>query len=86
MIALNFARLDTGRIQTAVDLPAHRISFNTFSNSFGMAIGNRLAKCALLSLLEVHFQLAIQYRLVSNGSHDNLISGGNIFIMKRINS
>ena len=48
-----------------------------------MVIGSWLAKCALLSLLEVTFHLALQWRFVSNWSHDNLMSSKNIFIMKR---
>ena len=47
---LNFARLDTGRIKAVVLIfQPHQISFNSFSDSFSLVIGNRLAKYGLLS-------------------------------------
>jgi len=55
-----------------------------FSDSFIMVIGNRLAKCALLSLLEVTFQLAIQNRFVSNQPCADLMSGKSIFIINNL--
>ena len=67
----NFAKLDTGRIDSCFDLPAH-----PFSDSFNMVIGNKPAKCAL-SLLEVAFQPALQSRLVSTWLHANLVSEKN---------
>jgi len=36
---------------------------DSFIDSFTMVIGSRLAKCTLLSLLEVTFQLTIQIKL-----------------------
>ena len=60
----------------------HRISFNSFSDSFIMVIDNKLAKCALLSLFEVTFQLAIQCRLVSNQSCANLTRDKKISLWK----